>query len=310
MAKLILKALALIGILLNVILMARKTKELRANPEKDPEIGLNGEEQWKRGLEIKNLISTCIIGFVANFFDTLGIGSFAPSSAGFKLTKSVDDILVPGTLNVGDTVPVCVEAFLFFGFVEMDALTLILMIVASILGAFVMADIVSKFGRKKVRYALFVGLFLLASVVLMRNLGIGPFGEQGTALGLRGIKLVVAVVANFIFGALMSIGVGLYAPCMAMVLALGMNAGCAFPAMMGSCAFLMAFGNGPKFIQAGRFDMVACWTQAIFGAIGVFVAYVFVGHMDINVLTKIIVAVVYITSFLYLHDAIKKGAAA
>ena len=310
MAKLILKALALIGILLNVILMARKTKELRANPEKDPEIGLNGEEQWKRGLEIKNLISTCIIGFVANFFDTLGIGSFAPSSAGFKLTKSVDDILVPGTLNVGDTVPVCVEAFLFFGFVEMDALTLILMIVASILGAFVMADIVSKFDRKKVRYALFVGLFLLASVVLMRNLGIGPFGEQGTALGLRGIKLVVAVVANFIFGALMSIGVGLYAPCMAMVLALGMNAGCAFPAMMGSCAFLMAFGNGPKFIQAGRFDMVACWTQAIFGAIGVFVAYVFVGHMDINVLTKIIVAVVYITSFLYLHDAIKKGAAA
>ena len=108
----------------------------------------------------------------------------------------------------------------------------------------------------------------------------------------------------------MSIGVGLYAPCMAMVLALGMDAGCAFPAMMGSCAFLMAFGNGPKFIQAGRFDMVACWTQAIFGAIGVFVAYVFVGSMDINMLTKIIVAVVYITSFLYLHDAIKKGSAA
>lgn len=143
-------------------------------------------------------IATCIIGFFANFLDTLGIGSFAPSSAGFKLTKSVDDILVPGTLNVGDTVPVCVEAFLFFGFVEMDILTLVLMIVVSILGSFVMADIVSKFDRKKVRYALFVGLFLLASVVLMKNLGVGPFGTQGEALGLRGIKLVVAVVGNFI----------------------------------------------------------------------------------------------------------------
>lgn len=310
MAMYILKGLAILGIIVNVILMAKKTKELRANPETDPEIGLNGEEQWKRGLQPKNLIATCIIGFVANFFDTLGIGSFAPSSAGFKLTKSVDDILVPGTLNVGDTVPVCVEAFLFFGFVEMDPLTLILMIVVAILGSFLMADIVSKFDRKKVRYALFVGLFILASVVLMKNLGVGPFGTQGTALGLRGVKLVVAVVANFIFGALMSIGVGLYAPCMAMVLALGMDAGCAFPAMMGSCAFLMAFGNGPKFIQKGRFDMVACWTQAIFGAIGVFVAYVFVGSMDINTLTKIIVAVVYLTSFLYLHDAIKKGDAA
>ena len=141
MAMYILKALCVIGILLNVILMAKKTKELRANPEKDPELELNGEELWKRGLQPKNLIATCFIGFFANFLDTLGIGSFAPSSAGFKLTKSVDDILVPGTLNVGDTVPVCVEAFLFFGFVEMDILTLVLMIVVSILGSFVMADI-------------------------------------------------------------------------------------------------------------------------------------------------------------------------
>ncbi len=114
MAMYILKGLCVIGILLNVILMAKKTKELRANPEKDSELGLNGEELWKRGLQPKNLIATCIIGFFANFFDTLGIGSFAPSSAGFKFTKAVDDILVPGTLNVGDTVPVCVEAFLFF----------------------------------------------------------------------------------------------------------------------------------------------------------------------------------------------------
>ena len=89
MAMYILKALCVIGILLNVILMAKKTKELRANPEKDSEIGLNGEELWKRGLQPRNLIATCIIGFFANFFDTLGIGSFAPSSAGFKLTNQV-----------------------------------------------------------------------------------------------------------------------------------------------------------------------------------------------------------------------------
>lgn len=308
MAMYIMKGLCVIGIILNVVLMLKKNKELRANPEKDPVIGLTGEEQWQE--QKKHVIPTSITGFFANFFDTLGIGSFAPSSAAFKLTKSVDDVLVPGTLNVGDTVPVCVEAFLFFGFVEMDVLTLALMIIASIAGSILMAGVVARFDRKKVRYALFVGLFLLASVVLMRNLGIGPFGTQGTALGLSGIKLIVAVVGNFIFGALMSIGVGLYAPCMAMVLALGMDAGCAFPAMMGSCAYLMAFGNGPKFIKEGRYDMVACWTQAIFGAIGVYVAYAFVKSLPLDTLTKVIVVIVYITAFLYLRDAIKKGSEA
>ncbi|WP_346664230.1 permease [uncultured Merdimonas sp.] len=310
MAMYIMKGLCVIGILLNVILMIRKNKELRANPEKDPGTGMTGEELWKQGMKPKNLVATIITGFVANFLDTLGIGSFAPSSASFKLTKSVDDILVPGTLNVGDTVPVCVEAFLFFGFVDMDILTLVLMIAASVIGSFVMADIVTKFDRKKVRYALFVGLFILATVILMKVFAIGPFGTIGTELGLRGVKLVIAVVGNFVFGALMSIGVGLYAPCMAMVLALGMDAGCAFPAMMGSCAYLMAFGNGPKFIAQGRYDMVACWTQAIFGAIGVYCAYAFVSSLPLDTLTKVIAVIVYITAFLYLHDAIKKGSAA
>ena len=304
MAMYILKALCVIGILLNVILMAKKTKELRANPEKDSEIGLNGEELWKRGLQPRNLIATCIIGFFANFFDTLGIGSFAPSSAGFKLTKSVDDILVPGTLNVGDTVPVCVEAFLFFGFVEMDILTLVLMIVVSILGSFVMADVVSKFDRKKVRYALFVGLFILASVVLMKNLGVGPFGTQGEALGLRGIKLVVAVVGNFIFGALMSIGVGLYAPCMAMVLALGMNAGCAFPAMMGSCAFLMP-ACGIKFVKEGKYDRKASVLLTIGGVIGVLIAYFIVKSLPITILTWVVIVVMIYTAIVFFKDAAK-----
>ena len=193
MAMYIMKGLCVIGILLNVILMIRKNKELRANPEKDPGTGMTGEELWKQGMKPKNLVATIITGFVANFLDTLGIGSFAPSSASFKLTKSVDDILVPGTLNVGDTVPVCVEAFLFFGFVDMDILTLVLMIAASVIGSFVMADIVTKFDRKKVRYALFVGLFILATVILMKVFAVGPFGTIGTELGLRGVKLVIAV---------------------------------------------------------------------------------------------------------------------
>ena len=295
----VLKGLSLIGIVLCVFLMAKKTKEMAASDEKDPVTGMTGKELIAFGK--KKAPYTAIVGFVANFLDTLGIGSYAPTSAAFKLGKAVDDSLVPGTLNVGDTVPVCFEAFLFFGFVDMDMLTLVLMIVAAILGSLVMAGIVSKFDRKKVRISLFVGLFLLATVILMKIMGVGPFGTVGTALGLTGAKLVIAVVGNFVLGALMSIGVGLYAPCMAMVLALGMDAG---------CAFLMAFGNGPKFIKEGKFDPICAWTQAIAGAAGVFVAYTFVSSIPLELLTKVIAVIVYITAFLYLKDAIKKGSAA
>lgn len=308
MAMWILKGLSLAGVVLTLILLILKTKQIKNSTEKDAITGMSGEELWAFGK--KHWIVTTIIGFVANFLDTLGIGSFAPSSAAFKMTKSVDDSLVPGTLNVGDTIPVCVEAFLFFDIVDMDILTLILMLVAAVLGSLVSASIVTKFDRKKVRYTLFVGLFLLATVILLKVFNVPPFGTVGTALGLRGIKLVIAVVGNFILGALMSIGVGLYAPCMAMVLALGMNSTCAFPAMMGSCAFLMAFGNGPKFIKEAKIDIVATWTQAIGGTIGVFVAFYLVKSMPIDVLTKVIVVVVYFTAFLYLKDAIKKGSAA
>ena len=290
----VLKALSLIGLVLCVVLMIRKQKQLAANPDKDPVTGLTFAETWKRGMEPKNLIATSIIGVVANFFDTLGIGSFAPSTTAFKLTKSVDDVNIPGTLNVGDTVPVCVEAFLFFGFVDMDLLTLVSMIVASIAGAYLAAGVVSKFNRRKVRYAMFVAMFILATVMLCKVLGVGPFGEIGV---------------NFILGGLMSIGVGLYAPCMALCVLLGLDTGCAFPAMMGSCAFLMAFGNSPKFIQEGRYDPVACWTQSIGGAVGVCLAYFVVKSLPLRTLTFVVVCVCYITSFLFLHDAIKKGEA-
>ena len=304
----VLKGLSILGIIVCAFLMFKKTKEMAASSEVDPVTGMTGKELIAFGK--KKAIYTIIVGFVANFLDTLGIGSYAPTSAAFKLGKAVDDSLVPGTLNVGDTIPVCVEAFLFFGLVDMDILTLILMLVAAVLGSLVSASIVTKFDRKKVRYTLFVGLFLLATVILLKVFNVPPFGTVGTALGLRGIKLVIAVVGNFILGALMSIGVGLYAPCMAMVLALGMDAGCAFPAMMGSCAFLMAFGNGPKFIQEAKIDIVATWTQAIAGSAGVFVAYYLVKSLPLDTLTKVIVVVVYFTAFLYLKDAIKKGSAA
>ena len=75
------------------------------------------------------------IGFLTNFFDTLGIGSFAPTTSMFKLNRLVPDEKIPGTLNVGHALPTIAQAFIFIAIVQVDMTTLIGMIAASVAGA-------------------------------------------------------------------------------------------------------------------------------------------------------------------------------
>ena len=42
-----------------------------------------------------------LIGFLTNFFDTLGIGSFATTTTTYKLLSLVPDERIPGTMLVG-----------------------------------------------------------------------------------------------------------------------------------------------------------------------------------------------------------------
>lgn len=295
MAMMVMKALAVIGMVLNVVLVVAQCKKNLATEE--------GKAAWAEGK--KHLVYNAIVGVLANFFDTLGIGSYAPTSAAFKFGKSVDDINVPGTLNVGDTFPVCLEAFFFFGFVELDTLTLVLMLVAAVAGAFAGASFITKADVQMIRLCMGVGLALLGIIMICKLLGVGPFGAVGTALKLTGAKLVIGVVANFVLGALMNIGVGLYAPCMALVGLLGMNIGAAFPIMMGSCAFLMAFGNGPKFVKENRFDMVATLCQMFGGAIGVLIAYYIVKSLPLQILLYVVCVVVEVTAVMFFIDYAK-----
>ena len=133
---------------------------------------------------------------------------------------------------------------------------------------------------------------------------VGPFGAAGTATGLTGVKLVLGIVINFFLGALMTIGVGLYAPCMAMIGALGMNIQAAFPIMMGSCAFLMP-SCGIKFIKEGKYDRKASVMLTVGGIIGVFIAYFLVKKMPITLLTWIVIVVMIYTALTFFKDAKK-----
>ena len=178
------------------------------------------------------------------------------------------------------------------------------MIGAAILGAVIGASIVSKWNLKKVRIALGAALIALAVVMVCKLLGVGPFGIVGTATALTGVKLVIGVVANFVLGALMIVGLGLYAPCMALVLLLGMSADVAFPIMMGSCAFLMP-SAGIKFVKEGKYNRASSLILSIFGVIGVLIACFIITSLPLTVLTWIVTAVMVICAIIFFKDASK-----
>ena len=252
---------------------------------------------------------TGIIGFVVNFFDTLGIGSFAPTTAALRAFKQVKDRVIPGTLNVSCTIPVVIEAFIFIAAIGVEPLTLISMIAASVLGSIVGTGIVSKLPEKKIQ--LVMGIALLATALIMIAKQLGWIANLGTgeAIGLSGIKLIIAIIGNFVLGALMTAGIGLYAPCMAFVYLLGMSPRVAFPIMMGSCAFLMPAAS-VKFVQEGAYNRKASLWINIGGIFGVFIAAYLVKSMPLEILTWLVTIVISYTAITLLRDSRKPVAAA
>jgi uncharacterized membrane protein YfcA len=248
-----------------------------------------------------------LTGFVTNFFDTLGIGCFAPTTAVFKLFKRVPDEEIPGTLNAGHGMPALTEALIFIAAVTVDPLTLVSMIVAASLGAWFGAGIVSGLPRRAVQICMGVALLIAAGLLLAKNLHWMPGG--GEAIGLAGGTLVFAVGMNFLLGALMSFGVGLYAPCLIMVCLLGMSPLAAFPIMMGSCAFLMPVG-ALRFIREGRYSVRAAVSLAFGGIPGVLLAAYVVKSLPIFWLLWLVVVVALYTAILMLMSARRPAAVA
>lgn len=256
----------------------------------------------KGNLEDNSWGKVTAIGFVTNFFDTLGIGSFAPTTALLKGFKQVHDRVIPGTLNVSCTVAVVLEAFIFMTTIEVEAVTLVSMLAAATLGAYLGAGIVSKLPERVVQLAMGVALFVTAFLMLAGQMQWMPGG--GDSIGLSGSTLVIAVIGNFILGALMTAGIGLYAPCMALVFFLGMSPKVAFPIMMGSCAFLMPVA-AIKFVKEGAYDRRASMGISIGGAIGVFIAAYLVKSLPLEVLRWLVIGVILYTSITMLKAAKK-----
>ena len=239
------------------------------------------------------IFSIGLIGGFANFCDTLGVGSFAIKTAGYKQLKLVDDKLLPGTLNCQAVMATLVQSLIFLTAVDVDETTLVSLVLAACLGATVGARLVSGWDRQLIRLVMSGALLVVAALMLAGQLELFPLG--GLALGLSGWKLGVAVAGNFLFGALMTVGIGLYAPCMTMVYLLGMHPLAAFPIMMCSCAFLSFFSAG-SFIRLNRINSRAALVVAVTGPIGVVIAAYLVKSLDLHLLAWLVIGVVMYTS--------------
>ncbi len=233
------------------------------------------------------------IGAITNFFDTLGIGSFAPTTAMFRAWKIVPDELIPGTLNVGHVVPTVTQAIIFTQIVEVDFSTLALLIAAACAGAFFGAGIVSGMPRRNVQLGMGLALLGAASIMLLQLVGFVPGG--GAELGLSGSRLVIGIGANFVLGALMTLGIGLYAPCMIVISLLGMNPTAAFPIMMGSCAFLMPVGS-MQFLAKNAYHLRASVGLAVGGPLAVLVAAFIVKALPLLYVRWLVIGVVVYTA--------------
>ena len=232
-------------------------------------------------------------GAITNFFDTLGIGSFAQITAIYKFFRLVDDRIIPGTMNVGNTIPTVLEAFIFMTAVNVDPITLVGMSIAAPAGSVLGAGVVAKMERSKIQLGMGIGLMIVAVIFLAGQIHLMPLG--GEAIGLAGWKLILAVVLSFVFGALQTIGIGFYAPCMAIVYGLGMHPLTAFPIMMTATAMLMAAGSA-RFIKEDAYDRKAALGLTIGGVVGVLIAAYIVKSLPLTVMKWLVTFVVMYTS--------------
>ncbi len=244
------------------------------------------------------------IGLLANFFDTLGIGSFAPTTSAFKLLRVVPDRLIPGTLLTGHSLPTLAQAFIYITIIEVDMRTLALLIAAAVLGAWLGAGTVSRWPQRAIRVGMGFALLVAAGIFLATALGLLPGG--GEAIALSGARMAIGLVGNFVLGALMTIGIGAYAPSLILFGLLGMNLKSVFPVMMGSCAFLMPI-SGMRFVQRGSYAPRAALGLTLGGIPGVFLAAFLVREMSVDAIRWLVIAVATYAAIAMLRSVKEQG---
>ena len=244
-----------------------------------------------------------MLGAVTNFFDTLGIGSFAPTMAWLKFRKMVPDRLIPCTMLVGHTPPSMAQGLIFLIMlgVLVDPLLLMSCVVALLMGGLLGAPLVARSRVWIVQLVVAAGLFMAAIFYALLNLDLMPGG--GTATSLPAMLMVIAIIGNFLFGVLLNYGIGNYAPTLAMLSLMGMDPRLCFP-IMAAGAGLAGAAASVRHINMGGVDLRVATGLTIGGIPLVLVAAFIVKEMPIDMLRWLVFVVVVYAGAVMLRAAI------
>jgi uncharacterized membrane protein YfcA len=254
------------------------------------------------------------IGSLTTFLDTLGIGSFAPTTALFKFRGRPADELIPGTLNVGLNTAAFIETLLFISAVAVQPLLLVSMVATATAGAWLGAGVVSRMRRRSIQLFMGVALLIAAFFFAMTNIHelsirhgnfahfLDIFPPGGEAFGLAGWRFIVAVSVSFVLGALMCIGIGNYAPLMILLALLGMHPLAAYPIMMASDGMLQPVAS-LGFFRSARFSHMSALGLTVGGFIGVPVAFFLVKNVPVPIMRWLVTVVVAYAAVTMLRSA-------
>ena len=245
------------------------------------------------------------LGAVTNFFDTLGIGSFAPTIAWFRFRKMVPDKLMPLTMFIGYTIPAILQGVIFLIIlgVKVDPMLLLGCVVAIVLGGYWGVPIAARSPVRLIQAIIGVALLVAALFYCLGNLGLMPAGGAATSLPLS--LTILAIVANFMFGILLSFGVGNYAPTLAMLSLMGMDPRLAFPIMAAGAGF-SGIAAGVQCVRKVKLDWRVVLGMTIGAIPSVLIAALIVKQMDLVTLRWLVVVVVTYAGLTLLYTASRK----
>ena len=242
------------------------------------------------------------LGAITNFFDTLGVGSFAPTMAWFKFRGLVPDRLIPSTMLVGHTLPAVAQAIIFLVLlgVLVEPVLLIGCVLATLMGGLLGVSLAIRAKVWVVQLVVGVALIVAAIIYALANLHLMPGG--GTAAGLPMPLMALAIAANFLFGMLLNFGIGNYAPTLIMLSLMGMDPRLCFPIMAAGAA-LTATAASVRYISIGEIDLRIATGIALGGIPAVLVAAFIVKSMSLEVLRWLVVGVVLYAAIVMLKAA-------
>lgn len=234
---------------------------------------------------------TVVLGAVTGFFDTLGIGSFAPTMAWLKFRKLVPDKIMPPTMLVAQTPAALTEGIIFLILlgVLVDPVLLLGCSLSLLIGGLLGVTMVNKARVAVIQLIVAIALVVAAFFYTLSNLDLMPSPGMSTSLPLA--LTIIAIAAHFVFGVLLNFGVGNYAPTLAMFSLMGLDPRYAFPIMAGGAGLTGAVA-ATRHIMVTRIDLKVAVGVAIGGIPAVLVAAFLVKTMPLEWLRWLVIVVV------------------